>query len=294
MSYDSHRRISLKTQVLETINQLDHIVSPKEISQLSNVKHSSVRNYVRQLLHEGEIRQPYPHLYSSKLIHGMMREELKIHNLVLGFSASWLRLRDQKIKELRIKQRGRFVYEVREEVGDVRIQVQFGTQRRQITGRISCDRGMDKNAIDLALNRFYDICEERTGHVVDNVVVKTFEANRDVAGVRLDGMKCYTRNSLFGALERIYQKYDDTVRHELKVSQPMTIDQFTELVRGGVSEYNVSQALFLQSQQMQALVEAQKYSNRQILMFKDLVESIFERQDKIETLFKKILEKLGK
>ena len=274
---------SAKKRILDAINRSDHLMKPKEIAIKADVNRSTTRDYVRRLLKEGAIKQPYPGMYCSKIIHGMMREPAKCQNLSLGFSAPYLRLRDPRIQELRKRQRGRFVYEFEEKTGDVKIRVQFGTQRRKITGVISCGPGMDKNACELAVNRFLDICEDKTGRPVESFRVLSFEMINDVSGVRIDGVaKCYTKKSLFGALERIYQKNDFTVRHEFKVSQPMTIDQFTALTRGGVSDYNTSQALFYLAQEMRSFTEAQKWQNGRDVTFDRFMKALMKKWEREE------------
>ena len=120
---------------------------------------------------------------------------------------------------------------------------------------------MDKNAVLFALNRFFDIVENRTGRGVDQVVVKTFEANRDFLGIRLDGVKCYTKQGLLGVIERIYQKEENLVRCEDKITRHMTVDEFTALIHGGVSSYNLHQGLFMLSQRVEKLVVAIKFQN---------------------------------
>mgnify|MGYP001109017836 CR=1 FL=1 len=190
----------------------------------------------------------------------MIVAPLRTHNVVLGFEAPWLGFSD----------------DVTEWVGDVKVRVQFGLQRHRITGRISCESGMDKNSVFFALDRFFDVVRGRTGREVEEVVVKTFEVNRDVLGVRLDGFKCYTWKGLFGAIERIYQK-GDAVRYEHKIDKPMTIDEFTALVRGGVPEYNVQQGLFMLVQEIRRLTDAQKFTNEQVLQLFKVQRAILER-----------------
>jgi len=85
---------------------------------------------------------------------------------------------------------------------------------------------------------------------------------------------------LFGVVERIYQKEDFLVRHEFKVSNPMTIDEFTSLVRGGVSEYTTHQAIFFLAQQVGKLAEAQKFANEQLATLIRLEQARLEREKK--------------
>lgn len=193
------------------------------------------------MLNEGKILQPYPGVYASQIAYGMMVAPLRVHNLCLQIGTPWLKFSDK----------------VEEVTGSVKIRVLFGLQRRRVTGFISCDAGMDFNSVHFAVNRFYDLFEERTGRVVEDVTVKTFEANRDVAGVRLDLVKCYTRREFDQVLERIYQK-GDVVRGEYKVSKEMSVEQFQNLLQGGLSQYQATQAQFQTIQEVRKLTEAMK------------------------------------
>lgn len=173
-----------------------------------------------------------------------------------------------------------FSDDLTEFVGGVKVRVQFGLERRRLTGRISCDSGMDRNAVVFALNHCYDLMRQRTGHVVENVVVKTFEVNRDYQGVRIDGVKCYTVKGLFDVLERIYQKEDSVVRTEHKVTKDMTIDEFQVLMQGGVTGYNLQQAVFALAQEVRAQKEAQKFTNEKLGQVANLLEALLNKISK--------------
>jgi hypothetical protein len=110
-------------------------------------------------------------------------------------------------------------WEVNEAVGGVKIHVCFGSERRKITGYIACDvGGMSHDACLLALNRWFDLVEKHLGRSLVDLELLTFERNKDYYGVRIDGVQCVTRNSLYGMVERVYQKEENLVRKEWKVS----------------------------------------------------------------------------
>jgi len=176
-SYNSWYSLPTKEKILRVVEESEVELTPKEISSRSGVNHSTTRFYLRELLKENKIVQPYRGAYCSKIIHGMIFVPLRVHNIVVTSSAPWLDFSDDVV----------------EWTGSVKVRVQFGLQRRKITGRISCDAGMDVNACLFALNRFFDLVKERTGRVLEEVVVRTFEVNRDISGLRLNGYKCYTR-----------------------------------------------------------------------------------------------------
>lgn len=247
-SDNSYGGTSKKKVILHLIETAEIEMTPKQISQRTGFNHSTVRKYLRDLASVNKIVQPYTGAYCSKITHGMMFVPLRCHNVILCVVAPYLSFSDDIV----------------EFVGDVKVRVQFGLQRRKLTGRISCDAGMDKNAVLFAIERCLDVMEKRTGRVVEKVVVKTFEVNRDFEKVRLDGSKCFTREGLFGAIERIYQK-GDSVRVEHKVSRAMGLEEFEVLLRGGVSGYNLQQAVFALVQENRRLTEAQMFQNEQLM-----------------------------
>ena len=110
--------------------------------------------------------------------------------------------------------------------------------------------------------------------MVDKLVLKTFEVNRDFQGTRIDGAKCYTRMGLFGVIERIYQKDEFTVRAEQKVSNKMSVDEFTSLIRGGVTSYNMTQGLFMLVKKIDELVDAQKFANGRLIDMKRRIDDL--------------------
>jgi len=255
---------SKKKQILSLVLTSEIELRPHEIGLKLKINHSTVRGYCRQLLREGKIVQPYKGAYCSKITHGMIFVPLRVHNVILGVDAPWLDFSD----------------DVTEMVGSVKVRVQFGRQRRRLTGRISCDRGMDQNAVVFAIQRCYDLMEGRTGRKVENIVVKTFEVNRDYQGVRIDGVKCYTVKGFFDVLERIYQKEASVVRTEHKVTKDMTVDQFQALMHGGVTGFNVTQALFALTQDVKRLGDAQKFNNELMSKVLRTLEALLNSQNR--------------
>lgn len=261
LGYNSYRLSAKKTKVLEAVLQSEIELTPIQVAERTGVNHRTVKVYLRELIKEGKIVQPYHGSYCSQITHGMMFAPLRTHNVVLTSDVSWLDFSDDFV----------------EIVGSVKIRVQYGLERRKITGTISSDGGMDKNTIVFALNRFYDLVKARTNHDLETVLVKTFEMNRDYQGVRLDGVKCYTKKGLFDVLERLYQKEENLVRQEYKVSTPMKVDEFMSLIQGGVSSYNMQQGLFMLVQEQKQLVDAVKSNNWQILKVTEVMQKIVER-----------------
>lgn len=248
-------------KILKTIDDSEIELSPLEISTKTAINHSTTKVYLRKLLKEGKIVQPYRGTYCNKITHGMIFAPLRVHNVIVSAFASWLD----------------FSEDVVEFTGGVKVRVQFGLQRHKITGRISCDGGMDRNAVLFALNRFFDLVTERSGRRLENVVLKTFEVNRDYQGVRVDGAKCYTVKGLFDVIERIYQKEDSVVRHEVKVTKSMSVDEFQSLIQGGISSYNLQQGLFMLMQEIKGLKESVKFQNEVIGKQNRVLEALMNK-----------------
>jgi len=117
------------------------------------------------------------------------------------------------------------------------------------------------------LNRVLDIMEETTDHVVDgDFVLTSFETNRDYPGKRLDGkIVCLTKMQLFEVVERVYQKDEDTVRVERKVSQDLTVEAAVSLLKGNLPDSNVAQGLKIMSDRMDGFEVSQKFGNRELV-----------------------------
>ena len=242
-----NKGLSKKQKILNYINKAEIELYPKQISVELDINHSTVKNYCRDLYNESKVIQPYPGTYASKITYGMMLAPVKIHNVILNVDAPYLNYSDDK----------------KEYVGSVKIWIQFGLQRRKITIRISNERGMDRDTFLFALNRSYDIIEKRTGYVVEDVVLRTFELNRDIAGVKLDTVKCFTRQGFKDMLERVYQK-GDFVRSEVKVSREMSVSQVENMLRGGVSHSQDVQFQYMMYQELQKLTQIIRHQQGQL------------------------------
>jgi len=249
--------------VLATVEDATEPLTPKQIHEIVSKKWhitpSTVRKYLRRLLRENRIVQPYSGYYCSRITYNVIVGELRVHNVRFCVGANWL---------------GRLVKfgDVEEFIGDVRLFIQFGKQRRKLTGQISVrkgsrSRGLVKDTLLFALNRVLDIMEETTDHVVDgDFVLTSFETNRDYPGKRLDGkIACLTKKQLFEVIERVYQKDEDTVRTERKISTCMKVEEAVSLLRGNLPDSNVAQGLKVMSDRMDGFEVSQKFGNRELV-----------------------------
>lgn len=260
-SLNSYSSLSCEERILKLIDESEIELTPIEISKKLHANHATVRGYLRKLLAKNLVVQPYPGSYCNKITYGVRFVPLCVHNVrllvgVLGDVVHW---------------------EFCEVVGGVKVFVCFGSERRRVSGFVSCDVGMSRSACLLALHRWFDVVEERLGCEVGEVVVQSFEVNKDYVGLRLDGVQCVTKKGLFEMVERVYQKENNVIRREYKVSRGVSITEFEALLQGGVTGYNVNQGFFVLTQKLDRLTEALKFTNSQFLQLAKLVEAMYNK-----------------
>jgi len=252
--------------IAQIVNDSDIPLSPYTIHQQINkkvsIKYSTVRGYLRRLLEQSQILQPFKGYYCNKITHTLMNVPLRSHNLLFTIEKQkWIQ-KSEKIEET---------------IGAANLMISFGNQRKKVTCQISCDKGLSLDACLFGVKRLLDIVESRKGSPVRQLTLRTFEVNRDFQGTRIDGAKCYTRTGLFGVIERIYQKDESTVRVEQKVSRRMKVDEFTALLQGGVQSYNLTQALFIMTKKMQILADALKFGNQKLFDLESKINDLIHR-----------------
>ena len=240
---------SPRKRILELLKTYEYELFPNQIAIKLGLNPSTTRYYLRDLLQKGEIIQPYRGAYCSQITYGMIRVPLRVHNLILSCEALWLL---EKMK----------IFDRKETTEDVLIWVQFGKERGKITIRICSDRtGMDRNTLAFAVYRAYDMVEESTGHKVENVIVRTWEANRDHQGVKLDSVvQSFTREAFDDFLDRVYQKTENTVRVETKISKEMKVEEVLRLLQtgGGIPSFEVVQSVAYLKTGLNSLIEVLK------------------------------------
>ncbi|MGO8805775.1 MAG: hypothetical protein ACLQO7_04100 [Candidatus Bathyarchaeia archaeon] len=173
-------------------------------------------------------------------------------------------------------------WEKDEFVGGVKIHVCFGQERRKISGYIACDiGGMSHDACLLALNRWFDIVEGKLGRPVVDLELLTFECNKDYYGLRIDGVRCVTKKDLYGMVERVYQKEENLVRKEWKVSQPMSLNAFEAAIKKGIGEHDRVQASFELKEEVKRASEAVKFANSRLCELEKLNTAMFTALTKL-------------
>lgn len=109
------------------------------------------------------------------------------------------------------------------------------------------------------------------------IEVRTFELNVDHKGVQLDGVKSVTLRGFRGAFERFYNKDKQTLRNEINLQRPLTVESAYALLKGGVTPYNIFQANYLLVQEVRRLFEAVKFGNRTQAEFLQLLKVLLQK-----------------
>jgi hypothetical protein len=107
--------------------------------------------------------------------------------------------------------------------------------------------------------------------------ITTFEQNKDYTGYRLDGAQCVTKAGLFDVIERVYQKEENVIRHEHKVTRSMSLTEFESLLQGGVPGYNATQATYFLAQKIDLLIQAVKFQNEETARHSRILKALLKR-----------------
>jgi len=167
---------------------------------------------------------------------------------------------------------------ITEVVGGVAVKVIFGSERKKVSGIISCDAGMSRDACLFAVNRWFELVEGKLGFCLNDLVITTWELNKDHAGIRIDGIQCVTKRDLYGMIERTYQKEESLVRKEWKVSTPMSLNKFEEAVSKGLAGMEKAQDIKDLRDEVRGMWEALKFNNSRMLELGRFVEAVSKSQ----------------
>jgi hypothetical protein len=266
-SLASSHRWSVEAQVFHVVDSSEIELRPVEIARKIHAPHKptrgqciTVRCVLRKLLEKGQVLQPYVGSYCNKITYGVRFVPLCVHNISLRSFVC------QDVKS----------WEKDEFVGGVKIHVCFGSERRKISGYIACDvGGMSHDACLLALHRWFDVVQDHLGWQLNDLEILTFECNKDYHGVRIDGVQCVTKTDLFGMVERVYQKEENLVRKERKVTRPMSVTKFEEAISKGFADSEGAQHSFELKREVARNSEALKFTNSRLLQVERLQEAIY-------------------
>ncbi|MCL2287765.1 MAG: hypothetical protein FWC33_01080 [Candidatus Bathyarchaeota archaeon] len=260
---------SIEERICHVIDASEVELKPSEIARKIHAPHkptagqyTSVRVICARLLQRGLVIQPYPGTYCSKITYGVRFVPLMLHNIRLH-SNLCMDVKSEVISEV---------------VGGIGIKVVFGSERRKVSGVISCDAGMSRDACLFAVNRWFELVEKKLGFCLNDLVLTTWELNKDHAGIRIDGIQCVTKRDLYGMIERTYQKEENLVRKEWKISTPMSLNKFEEAVSKGLAGIEKAQDLKDLRDEVRGVWKALKFNNSRMLELGRCVEAISKSQ----------------
>ncbi|MDR0461319.1 MAG: hypothetical protein LBH62_07860 [Nitrososphaerota archaeon] len=260
---------SVEERICHVIDASEVELKPSEIARKVHAPHkptsgqyTSVRVICARLLQRGLVIQPYPGAYCSKITYGVRFVPLMLHNVRLH-------------SNLVVNVKSETVVEV---VGGVTVRAVFGSERKKVSGVISCDAGMSRDTCIFAINRWFELVEGKLGFCINDLVITTWELNKDHAGIRIDGIQCVTKRDLYGMIERTYQKETDLVRKEWKVSTPMSLNKFEEAVTKGLASMEKAQDIRDLKEEVSGVWKALKFNNNQMIELGRFVEAVSKSQ----------------
>ena len=259
---------AIEKRIYEILLKTPEPLTPKQITEKLNedthrklIPTGTVRPILRKMKTKGVIKQPYSGAYCDKITYDVRFHPLLVHNVRMHF------LTEESLES----------WETTEVVGGVKVHVHFGSERHKVSGWISYDRGMNRPACMLAVDRWIAICEKRLGREVKDLVLTTCEVNRDYDGCRLDGeVHCVSKKVFKDTLERVYQR-EDAVRHEFRLMKNMTLTQFDMIFNQGLDSVIGVQTVYDNSRELAELRQAQTFMNRRMMETKDSVQAIEQK-----------------
>lgn len=262
---------SIEAKVFHIIEDATEVLKPCEIArkihidrlpkEITQGEYTTVRVACAKLLQKGLVVQPYPSYYCNKITHGVRYEPLCVHNVTL-LARVCHNIVHWVVDEL---------------VGGVKLHVCFGEERKQISGYIACDvGGMSHDACLLALHRWLEIVEGRLGYCLQDLIVQTVEFNKDFHGMRFDGMQCITRCDLDGMIDRLYQKDEDVIRHERKITTPMSVNRFEAEMHKGLEQIGKAQVEYELRREVKRNSDALKFTNSRLLGMEKILEAMYK------------------
>jgi len=270
---------SIEDQIIEIIKSVDRPLSPKEIANKGRINHNSVRSTLSKLMKSGKVQRAYYGAYKISPIYGVGRSEpVKLQNLLFVCEGVVVD-----------KSHAGFVWDYKFGVGkgEFRLGLMLGSKRGKITWTVKAPLGLDLYGFRLCIKIIQDKLET-LGYVIPDFnrrfIAKNSEYLRDTFNVRIEGAKIITLQALDGTLEKYYNK-SYGIRHETRSSQPTSIDNIFALVSGGLPFSQLIQGVGVVHNDIMALTEALKFSNRRQEKSELKIDALFD-------LFTRWLEKM--
>lgn len=253
---------TIKERLLKALADHRNPVHWRALRDETGLNKNSVRSDLSKLVKSGAVERPYKGFYRIKAVGGMgVDKPLLVHSVQLR----WVP--------------GDFVVfaPVVEEVGSVIIKVGRDVKRRRVSGFIGHPVGMDLDLFRSSLLIFRLKVKDLFGRapLVDELQVINVQFNRDLEGVRLEGLKAVTVTSVLGVMERFYNK-PWGVRTEVQAA-PRSVRDIEIMLRGGVTMFNVAQSNFVLAAEVRRLIDVQKGQAPILASIYRLMEELLKR-----------------
>jgi len=240
-----------KTQIEEIydyIRKQDRPITPREIAENTGLPPKNVRARLSELRTKGKIARAFHGHYTCDRIHGGR----DVGEVAFG----GVRVQNLHVVSQRLVKRiGR--HEVLEKewlgvgvdnTGYLKVVVEFGVSLNRVNWRLVAPEGVDLHGVRLA-RAYVEALLEAKGFSDFGWNVSNLEQFRDFMGVRLEGLKALTLDNLDSTLEKMYQK-SYGLRHEVRTSKLMGMDEMQALIQGGVPTMNIVQGVNLMVQEV--------------------------------------------
>lgn len=257
-----------KQKILDIVKSHPEGVNAKYVSLESKLNHSTVRNYLRELVRDGKVYRPEKtHIYKSVANTTYGVAELKIQNVRLGFTVpTTIILTHEKIIET---------------IADISLYIEFGETHQYVSATVGAEPPLTLREFKLLIKIFKDKVKERIGiePTDKDIVVTSIELNQDYCGLRLDGINCVTLDGFYGFIEKIYNK-KDCVRKEVKICQPISLESLYTLLTGGFKNFVLSDYVFNLGKKVERLEKDIGILNSTQSQLIQLQKALLEKFDK--------------
>lgn len=229
-SHDFNNSGKKKKTMMKIIEILEnsHGLYPKSISLQTDIGQSTTRNYLREMIKDGIVKQDYPRgPYNLVLKNGHGIKEPRIHNIRFLYH-----LRDGEIKENSTRELD-FCNNL------IRFSIKFHKNTQNAECIVSLSDKKTKKDLSLGeaillIDIFASKIEKFTKSKVERGEIKitTAEFNYDFSSTKLEGITSITQNTLT-CMERTYNKQKDLLRHEMKPKAVFSAKDLIGMVYGG-------------------------------------------------------------
>lgn len=235
-------------RIYEYIRKADRPVTPLEISDALNINRKTTRARISELRKTGKIARAFHGHYTCDKVHGgrefaeVAFGGVRVQNLHVVSG----RLSKRVVRAERVEKEWAGVGA--DNTGFLKVVVEFGVSFNRVNWRLVAPDGVDLHGLRLA-RAYVEALLMGRGFGGFGWMVRNVEQFRDFMGVRLEGLKSVTLDNLDSTLEKMYQK-SYGLRHEVRTSKLMGLDEMQALIQGGVPTMNIVQGVNLMVQEV--------------------------------------------